>query len=185
MVFPEVPLEIDNLVALGGNIVSKLLGISFLALALAACAQQSPEWRSIGNVSSIPQSASNNAGVQMAVLDVLNAQSDAWNRGDIPAFMEHYWKDDQLRFGSGGNVTRGWQATLERYLQTYSNREQMGQLDFSDLEVSALASDAAIVHGRWKLTRADDTPSGLFTLVFRNFGSGWVIVSDTTTSANR
>ena len=122
------------------------------------------------------------ARAEAAIINVLTEQSVAWNRADIPAFMEHYWKDDKLRFASGGNVVRGWQGTLDRYLARYSTPEQMGHLEFSELEVEALAGDAAIVYGRWKLTRSADTPSGLFTLVFRNFGNGWVITSDTTTS---
>ena len=59
----------------------------------------------------------------------------------------------------------------------------MGHLIFDNLETVLLADDAAILHGRWALEREADRPSGLFTLVFRNFGQGWVIVSDTTTSA--
>ena len=44
---------------------------------------------------------------------VLHEQADAWNRGDIEAFMEHYWKSDSLTFNSGGKTTRGWQATKQ------------------------------------------------------------------------
>jgi beta-aspartyl-peptidase (threonine type) len=150
------------------------------ALVLSACAHERglTDNRSIGSIQIDTEAT------ETAITSIMTAQSEAWNRGDIPGFMEYYWKSDQLRFGSGGNITRGWQATLDRYLRTYSSRERMGHLDFSDLEIIALASDAAIVHGRWKLTRDADTPSGLFTLVFRNLGSGWVIVSDTTTSAS-
>jgi len=131
-----------------------------------------------------PSAAVVTSGIESetAIIDVLDQQALAWNAGDIPGFMEHYWKNDDLRFGSGGNITRGWQATLDRYLRTYSDRAKMGQLAFRDLEIQPLAGDAAVVHGRWRLTRESDTPSGLFTLIFRNFGDGWVIVSDTTTS---
>lgn len=160
----------------------KLLGTGLVALALAGCTNGASDWRSINGNSASIRTGVSTADVQMEVRDVLAAQSDAWNRGDIPAFMEYYWKDEALRFGSGGTIVRGWQSTLDRYLDSYSNREQMGQLEFSDLEISPLAEDAAIVHGRWQLMRAEDTPSGLFTLVFRNFGAGWVIISDTTTS---
>jgi len=115
---------------------------------------------------------------------VLTTQQSAWNRGDIDAFMEGYWKHEALRFASGGNVTNGWQATIDRYKARYTDRAAMGTLDFSGLDIEVLSQDAAVVHGRWVLERATDRPSGLFTLVFRNFGSGWVIVSDTTTSAD-
>src|SRR5262245_32515366 len=53
--------------------------------------------------------AADAGGVRAAVKAVLNAQEDAWNRGDVDAFMQHYWKSDDLTFSSGGQTTRGWQ----------------------------------------------------------------------------
>lgn len=118
-----------------------------------------------------------------AIRSVLDAQQTAWNSGDINGFMEGYWRSPELRFASGGSVTKGWQATSDRYHARYSDRAKMGTLTFSDLEVEQLSGDAALVHGRWLLTRADDAPNGLFTLVFRKTDDRWLIVSDTTTSA--
>jgi len=120
---------------------------------------------------------------EAAILGVLDAQQTAWNSGDIDTFMEGYWKSEDLRFASGGNVTRGWQATIERYKRVYSDRAAMGMLAFDELEVQLLSADSAIVHGAWVLERANDRPSGLYTLVFRKFDGRWLIVSDTTTSA--
>jgi ketosteroid isomerase-like protein len=112
----------------------------------------------------------------------LATQVAAWNRGDLPGFMETYWKSDELRFASGGSVTRGWRPALERYLKRYPDKAAMGTLAFTNLEVTVLAPDAAIVFGRWELTRADDKPWGLFTLTWRKIGGAWVIVSDHTSS---
>lgn len=113
---------------------------------------------------------------------VLLTQKVAWNAGDIDGFMEGYLREPSLRFASGGNVTKGWQQTLDRYKANYSDRAKMGVLDFTDIEISQLSGDAAVVHGRWKLERASDAPHGLFTLVFRKIDGQWLIVSDTTTS---
>ncbi len=115
---------------------------------------------------------------------MLRAQDEAWNQGDIDGFMQGYWKSPELRFASGGSVTRGWQATLDRYRTRYDSREKMGRLVTSDYEIVLLSPDAAIAHGRWQLERAGDAPSGLYTLVLRKIGGDWVIVSDTTTSAD-
>ncbi|MEO0818294.1 MAG: nuclear transport factor 2 family protein [Pseudomonadota bacterium] len=120
-----------------------------------------------------------------AIKAVLSDQQAAWNRGDIDAFMAGYRPGEDLRFASGGTVTRGWQSTLERYKGRYTNRAIMGELTFSDLEVDQVSSDAAVVHGAWALKRESDAPSGLFTLVLRKSPTGaWQIVSDTTTSAD-
>jgi ketosteroid isomerase-like protein len=113
---------------------------------------------------------------------VLMAQRDAWNRGDIEAFMTGYWKSGELRFASGGTVTKGWQATLDGYRERYDDREKMGTLRFSGLDVSILSEDAALVFGRWKLERKDDAPGGLFTLLFRKIDDKWMIVHDHTSA---
>lgn len=118
------------------------------------------------------------------IIAVIEAQQAAWNAGDIDGFMRGYWVSPDLRFASGGTVTKGWQATRDRYHERYSDRALMGQLSFDRLEVEMLAPDAGVVHGAWALQRERDRPSGLFTLVLSKIDGDWKIVSDTTTSAD-
>ena len=155
-----------------------------LGLSLAACVSVPTDNAVQAETVIVDTAATDTATAEAAVLNVLQTQSAAWNRGDIDGFMAGYWNSEQLRFASGGDVTTGWAATNARYKARYKDRAAMGQLTFDRLGTSVLASDAAIVHGRWALDREADRPTGLFTLVFRNFGQGWVIVSDTTTSAS-
>jgi L-asparaginase / beta-aspartyl-peptidase len=115
---------------------------------------------------------------------VLKQQADAWNRGDIDTFMEHYWKSDELTFSSGGQTTRGWQSTKDNYKRRYPTREKMGQLAFSQLEFSPLGESAALVLGRWRLAREDSPVGGNFTLVFRRVEGKWVIIHDHTSRAD-
>lgn len=115
---------------------------------------------------------------------LLAEQSAAWNRGDLRGFMAAYEKSPRLRFASGGTITHGWQPTLDRYLQRYPDQAAMGTLAFTIHEVDLLAPDAAVVFGKWELTRAADRPWGLFTLVVRKRPEGWRIVSDHTSSAD-
>lgn len=119
-----------------------------------------------------------------AIIAVLDAQQAAWNAGDIDGFMDGYWNSPEVRFASGGNLSFGWQPVLERYHAGYPDRAAMGMLSFDDLDVQVLGSDAAVVHGAWRLDRQADAPSGLFTLVLRKVDGAWRIVSDTTTSAD-
>ena len=129
-----------------------------------------------------------------AIKTAMDAQSEAWNRGDIDAFMEPYERSERLRFASGNSVTYGWDETLARYKSRYTDRATMGQLAFTDVEISILDPKLyghAIVFGRWTLTRDNDAPTGLFTLHWehRPVKTGemesenrWVIVSDHTSS---
>lgn len=114
---------------------------------------------------------------------VLQAQTGAWNRGDVTAFMQGYWRSPQLEFVGSGGVTRGWDATLAHYRKSYPDISAMGRLTFSRIEIVPLCGDAALVTGRFDLARANDHPYGYFTLVFRRFAEGWRIISDHTTAA--
>jgi len=114
---------------------------------------------------------------------VLEAQSEAWNRGDIEGYMAGYWRSPETVFISGDSVTRGWQTVLDRYKKNYNSREKMGTLTFSDLEIRPISNNTAVVLGRWHLQRAKDEPHGRFTLIFRKTKQGWRIVHDHTSSA--
>lgn len=119
------------------------------------------------------------------IQQVLSTQAAAWNRHDLDSFMLGYWNSPELTFFSGANAAYGWQAALDRYRKNHqSEGHEMGKLEFSDLQIEPLASDAAFVRGAWKLTLSDGkTPHGLFTLIFRKFPEGWKIVHDHSSAA--
>ncbi len=122
--------------------------------------------------------------ITLEISAVLKMQQDAWNRGDIDAFMDGYSRSDETLFVSGDDVTRGWQKVLDRYKKKYSDRAEMGTLTFSNLEITPLSNDSAVALGSWKLNRANDQPHGRFTLIFRRFPEGWRIVHDHTSAAS-
>lgn len=148
------------------------------ALSLSAFAS-----RQQGNPAASPKASKRDMKIIRDVRAVLDAQVAAWNRGDIDGFMDGYARSDETVFVSGDTVTHGWQTVLDRYKKSYNSREKMGTLAFSELEIKVLSSDAAVVLGRWQLTRASDTPHGRFTLIFRRTQQGWRIVHDHTSSA--
>jgi ketosteroid isomerase-like protein len=123
---------------------------------------------------------------ETAILGVLTAQVGAWNRGDLDAFMDGYWRDEKLTFISGDNVERGWNATRDRYIKRYkSEGQKMGRLSFSDHEIEGLTPELALVRGRYLLNRNDELQTGRFTLTFRKFPEGWKITSDHTSAAEK
>jgi len=130
---------------------------------------------------SIPFTAGAGEEVVPEVRAALDAQQVAWNRGDLDAFTATYDRD--AIFVSGDEITRGSRAVLERYKKKYSDREKMGTLTFSDLEITPLGENAAVVLGRWSLKRVNDEPHGRFTLIFRKTSDGWRIVHDHTSAA--
>jgi len=123
------------------------------------------------------------ASAAAQIRSVLRAQQEAWNRGDIDGFMNGYARSGSTIFISEDTVRRGWETVHDRYREKYSDRAKMGVLTFSDLEITPLAPDSAVVLGRWKLQCVKDRPHGLFTLVFRRLPEGWRIVHDHTSAA--
>jgi len=111
---------------------------------------------------------------------VLAIHAEAWNRGDIDSFMKYYWNSDELTFSSGGETTRGWTNTRDNYRKRYPTRELMGQLRFSQLEITLLGDSAALVLGRWRLTRETSPVAGNFSLVLRRIDGQWLIIHDHT-----
>ncbi len=111
---------------------------------------------------------------------VLGDQVAAWNRADVPGFMEGYAKAPTTTFVSS-KITKGYVQVLNNYLTRYDSRDKMGALSFSDLEVNLLSPEYASVIGRWILTRySGENDGGFFTLLFQKTPEGWRIILDHT-----
>lgn len=111
---------------------------------------------------------------------IMTAQEEAWNRGDLEAFMEGYWKSDSLQFIGSRGINRGWQNTLDGYKKGYPTREAMGTLKFEILQSIPIENRAMLVTGKFLLTRTVGDLNGIFTLLFQVKDGRWVIVYDHT-----
>jgi ketosteroid isomerase-like protein len=155
-----------------------------IALALFTSAAVVFTWTTISSISAAPlEKEQDRVRIVAQIRSILNAQQDAWNRGDIDGFMNGYAHSRSTIFVSDDTVKRGWETVRDRYKKKYSDREKMGLLTFSDLEITPVSSNAAVALGRWKLKRAKDRPHGRFTLIFRKGADGWRIVHDHTSAA--
>ena len=103
-------------------------------------------------------------------------QETAWNKGDIQGYMEGY--SDSICFIGTEERNCGKDVVTARYERRYPDREAMGQLDFSGVEVLAAGADHAWCTGAWRLVRSQDTLSGGFSLLWERTGDGWKILRD-------
>ena len=166
LVYKRLPsLQMISPVSLGGARWIAITYCSFFAITLFAAPKQT-------------------ANALTQIRSVLQAQQDAWNRGDIDGFMNGYASSASTVFISEDTIARGWQTVRDRYRKKYSSRAKMGTLTFSDLEITLLSSHSAVASGRWKLKRANDQPHGRFTVILRRQLEGWRIVYDHTSAAS-
>ena len=108
----------------------------------------------------------------------MDQQEQAWNRGDIPGFMDTY--ADSACFIGANERTCGKDVVTARYEQRYPDRAAMGQLDFDRLEILGAGADRAWCTGTWRLIRITDTLSGGFSLFWMRAPQGWRILRDHT-----
>ena len=127
-----------------------------------------------------------------AIRAVIRAQSDACNHADIPASCERT-KTPPIRPSSGQKLEKAIEPILQRYSRATPKREQMGTLNFSEIDIRLLPSgcgksEIALVTGKFHLDRTahgeaakDD---GISSLVWRKGPQGWKIISTTRADTN-
>jgi len=154
---------------------------AFLAMGLATVLDGTSVGRSKHKLNLMDTVISSDS-TDRSIRAVLASQQAAWNRGDIPAFLEGYWNSPELTFAGSDGIVRGYDGVLARYRKSYPDKKTMGELDFSGLEIRPLGLQAALVLGHWHLKRHADELGGVFSLVFQRFPDGWRIVHDHTSA---
>lgn len=113
------------------------------------------------------------------IREILDRQAACWTAGDLDCFMDSYWKSDSLQFVGKSGITYGWQATYDRYVKSYPDREAMGALTFEVIDAKQTGPDSFFVLGKWHLDREKSGDvGGHFTLLWKRIEGEWVIVTD-------
>jgi uncharacterized protein (TIGR02246 family) len=128
----------------------------------------------------LPVYGSSNSDAESRIKATLNAQVEAWNRGDIPTFVTTY-TDDCIFVGKP--VLQGRAQLLARYQERYPTPAAMGHLTFSEMAIHLLDKEVAIVTADWHLDRdaAGGGPvGGYFSLVLHRQSGAWKVALDHT-----
>jgi ketosteroid isomerase-like protein len=134
------------------------------------------------------QKGDDHSADRKAIEAAISSQAEAWNRADIPTFMQIYEDSPETTF-IGAKLRKGYGPILERYKSAYTTPEQMGKLTFADLDIRLLPSSSgrveyAVVTGTFHLKRAArgeaNKDDGIFSLVWRKGPQGWKIILDHT-----
>lgn len=113
-----------------------------------------------------------------AITKAMDAQEQAWDRGDIPGFMTYY--SDTICFLSPKGRRCGKAEVQASYERNYPDQAAMGDLQFGVHEVLPIGRGSAWCTGTWQLHRNTDTIGGGFSLLWVLERDGWRIVRDHT-----
>lgn len=116
----------------------------------------------------------------------LEDSADAWNRGDLDAFLAVYSDDPGITFTGAKGIERGVGAIRGRYARHYPDQFGPGErprrslLSFAFEEFQLIGRTHAHLIARWTLTPAAGgaTTTGMTSLLFRRERGGWKIVAD-------
>jgi ketosteroid isomerase-like protein len=115
---------------------------------------------------------------QLDVVKIILAQRDAWNKGDLDGYLSHYKNapDTQAVLAT---LVRGVDNIKVAYRLNFPNKESMGSIEDSEVEVRALGDNFALATGKYHLTRsrkAGGDVDGTFTEMFEKTAAGWQII---------
>lgn len=134
----------------------------------------------VSAVAQKPLSKKDSMNIVKEIYAVQDEHAKVWNTGNIEAFVQYYWQSDSVRFVSGGTVMYGVHALRERYKKNYPDKAAMGTLSFTDLAITVIDKNNALVYGRFNLDRTEGKRTGLFTIHLRKMSGVWRIMHDHT-----
>ena len=115
---------------------------------------------------------------QLDVVKIILAQQNAWNKGDLDGYLSHY-KDAPDTQAVLANLVRGVDNIRAAYRQNFPNKDSMGTIEDTDIEVKALGDNYAVATGRYHLNRPKKSGGpveGTFMELFEKTQAGWQII---------
>lgn len=122
------------------------------------------------------------------VVDVLMESAEAWNRGDLAAFMEPYERSERVSFAGRDRFISGYGTIEDIYRRGYwgDRAAPADSLSFEVFEVRPLDDEAALLLGRFRLSDRESgvvNSTGIFSLVWVHTEDGWKMTHDHTSGS--
>jgi ketosteroid isomerase-like protein len=115
---------------------------------------------------------------QLEVVKVVLAQQEEWNAGELDRYLSHFKEAPDTSIMLAGPV-RGFVNIRNAFRGMYPNRDTMGELDNSEVEVRELGENFALATGRYHLVRSKKGGGeirGTFSEIFEKTPSGWKVI---------
>lgn len=130
---------------------------------------------------------------EKAVRDTFEDLLNGIRNLNVDAVTGVYWNSPQtLFFNNNGSITNGWEQDRKNRESRYPRTSNV-KLDVSQVRVTMLGGDGALVTCLWKQSQDfegnSESAAGRMSLVFKKFGKDWKVIhlhtSPGTPSADR
>ena len=115
---------------------------------------------------------------QLDVTKVVLAQEKAWNSGDMDSYLSQFKDASDTEAVLNGPV-RGLANIRAAYHASFPNKDAMGTLEQSSVEVRELGPNYALAIGHYRLSRSRKSggdAEGSFTEIFEKTEQGWKLI---------
>ena len=119
------------------------------------------------------------------VYDVLLTMLARWNAHDIEGHVGVYWKSPELLVVVDSEQYNGWQQLHDSYVNGYPDRNAMGFIQPTRIQVRLLKPDLALALTWWSISfpTLKHTVVGTSTMNLQKFDDGWKVVASHTSTA--
>jgi hypothetical protein len=159
-------------------ILLKISAASALTLCLPVKAQEQSGWQfdSLRANSTVAKPAAEQ------VYEVLLKMLDRWNAHDIEGHLDVYWKSPELLVVIDSEQFNGWQQLHDSYVNGYPDRNAMGFVQPTRIQVKLLKPDLALALTWWSASFPTSKLKvvGNSTMDLQKFDDGWKIVASHT-----
>lgn len=115
---------------------------------------------------------------QLDVVKIILAQQNAWNKGDLDGYLSHY-KDAPDTQAVLANLVRGVDNIRAAYRQNFPNKDAMGEIEDTDIDVRTMGDNYALATGKYHLNRSKKSGGsidGTFMELFEKTPNGWQVI---------
>jgi ketosteroid isomerase-like protein len=159
----------------------KIVAISALSFCLPVRAQEQNGWL----FDSLRGNSSVSKPDAQQVYEVLLKMLDCWNAHDIEGHLEAYRRSPDLLVVIDAEQFSGWQQLHCSYVNGYPDRNAMGFIQPTRIQVKLLKPDLALALTWWSVSFPSSKQAvvGNTTMNLQKFDNGWkIIVSHTSTA---
>jgi uncharacterized protein (TIGR02246 family) len=160
----------------------KIVAISALSFCLPSMAQEQHGWQ----FDSLRANSSGTKSDVQQVYEVLLKMLDRWNAHDLERYMEVYWRSPELLVVVDSEQFNGWQQLHDSYVNGYPDRNAMGFIQPTRIQVKLLKPDLALALTWWSVSfpSSHRPVIGNTTMNLQKFDRDWKIVDSHTSTAD-